>query len=193
MHRGYPIDSYLSQQHPLQQQILLIVANVLGVAARDIVMAPDGCGVPTFAAPLWRFAYAYAFLAAPVSAPAEAKGEFAAELDRLRNTMLGFPQNIAGEGELDTEVTKVTGGKVVAKLGAEGLVCLAVPHAGLGIAIRMIDGSTRGLGLLAVSALEQLGLLEPAINDRLRARLVKPILNANGWTVGKMQTNLRLR
>jgi L-asparaginase II len=188
VHLGYPIHSYLSQDHPLQQEILTIVANALGVDARDIAMVPDGCSVPTFAAPLWRFAQAYALLSAPST---QASGH-SDELTRLRDAMLRFPENIAGEGELDTDLMKLTEGAVLAKLGAEGLICLAVPHAGLGIAIRVLDGSTRGLNLLVVSTLEQLGILDQVTTARLRDRLVEPVKNANGWTVGKMQTNLRL-
>jgi len=188
VHLGYPTDSYLSQDHPLQQEILMIVANALGVDKCDIDMAPDGCSVPTFAAPLRRFAQAYALL----SAPDKQTSGHSDELIQLRDAMLRFPENIAGEGELDTDLMKLTEGTVLAKLGAEGLICLAVPHAGLGIAIRVQDGSTRALNPLAVSTLEQLGVLDEATTARLRDHLIEPVKNANDWTVGEMQTNLRL-
>src|SRR4051794_9113937 len=45
---GYPIDGYLEPEHPLQQQIKKLVAEVCRIAEDDIVVGTDGCSVPTF-------------------------------------------------------------------------------------------------------------------------------------------------
>jgi L-asparaginase II len=87
---------------------------------------------------------------------------------------------------------RLSNGKVVAKLGAEGLLCLAVPEHGLGIAVRICDGSGRGSNILAISVLEQLNLVEPAELEAMKAALIHPVTNANGWTVGEISTNLRI-
>ena len=74
--------------------------------------------------------------------------------------MVAYPVMIGNEGVLDTEIMQATDGRIVAKLGAEGLLCLAVPDRGLGIAIASDDGMPRGLGPAAIAVLEQLELAD---------------------------------
>ena len=57
--------------------------------------------------------------------------------------MTAHPENVAGHGQLVTDLMAISDGRVVAKSGAEGLICLAVPERELGIAIRVIDGTFR--------------------------------------------------
>ena len=42
LHLGYPVDTYLSPEHPLQVQILEIVADAMQVEAASISLAVDG-------------------------------------------------------------------------------------------------------------------------------------------------------
>lgn len=106
--------------------------------------------------------------------------------------MTAYPDNIAGRGELDTELMRLSDGAVVAKIGAEGLLCMAVPERGLGIAMRIADGTYRGLNILAISVLEQLQLVESDVISAMTSALITPISNANGWVVGEFRTNLAL-
>ncbi len=48
--RGWPQTGYRLPDHPLQIELRAILAGALGVD--DPPMAVDGCGVPTYAAPL---------------------------------------------------------------------------------------------------------------------------------------------
>lgn len=193
LHRGYPIETYLEPDHLLQREILSVMAAALRLPEGEIRTAPDGCSVPTFGAPVRSFALAFATLARPDDAPEGAGRRHAAALNRLRTAMTAYPQCIAGPGELDTDIMEVTHGRVVAKLGAEGLLCLAVPDRALGIAISILDGTERARGPVAVAALEQLGLLSSGERDELRKRQVPPVTNFNGWTVGEMRTAFTLR
>jgi L-asparaginase II len=59
---------------------------------------------------------------------------------------------------LDSDIMRLSNGRIVAKLGAEGLLCMAVPERGLGVAIKDGDGNQRGLGPAAIAVLEQLNL-----------------------------------
>ena len=62
---GYPLDTYVERDHPLQRRILEIIATVLGMPEDEVILGTDGCSIPTFAAPIRRFAAAYAILACP--------------------------------------------------------------------------------------------------------------------------------
>jgi L-asparaginase II len=52
---------------------------------------------------------------------------------------------------------RVTGGRLIAKTGAEGLLCIGQAAQGRGMAVKIADGSTRALGALTVRVLEQRG------------------------------------
>lgn len=191
-HLGYPVETYLSADHPLQRQILELVAEAMQRDPASIALAADGCSVPTFGASVADFARAFAALAAPATAPSELIRSHQVTIERLLAVMSRYPDNIAGRGSLDTELMRLSNGTIAAKLGAEGLLCMALPEQGVGIAIRMCDGTYRGLNILAVEVLGQLGLVEPAALLAMEASLIEPIKNANGWVVGQFTTNLAL-
>jgi L-asparaginase II len=186
LHLDYPLESYIEPDHPLQRRIREIVAQVLRLKEDDLVTGTDGCRIPTFAAPVQSFAVAYATLADPRQAPVEAGRELAKPLDRLREAMIAHPVLVGGEETLDSDIMALSEGRLVAKLGAEGLLCLAVPERGLGIAIAADDGSSRALGPAAVAVIEQLELVEPAIVDTLRERHAETVKTFGGETVGEM-------
>jgi L-asparaginase II len=186
LHLDYPLDSYIEPDHPLQRRIREIVAQVLRLSEDDLVTGTDGCRIPTFAAPVQTFAVAYATLADPKRAPAEAGRELANPLNRLREAMIAHPVLIGGEETLDSDIMALSEGRIVAKLGAEGLLCLAVPERGLGIAIAADDGSSRALAPAAVGVIEQLALVDPKIVDTLRERHVETVKTFGGETVGEM-------
>ena len=152
--RGWPREGYRLEGHPLQQDLRTRVAEATG-AAPDLPTAVDGCGVPTFALPLHRMASAFARLAA-----AEIEGS-----DRIAAAMTAKPELVEGQGRTATEVMKELPG-VVAKGGAEGLLCVGYPD-GVGFAFKSEDGATRPLGpaagfLLGISALAEI----PTENSR---------------------------
>jgi L-asparaginase II len=148
--------------------------------------------LPTFAAPVKTFAAAYVALAAPERAPAGAGREHAAALDRLRTAMLAHPENVAGEGHLVTDLMALSNGRIVAKSGAEGLICLAVPERPLGIAIRTLDGAFRAHPAIVMSTLDQLGVLDAATRDAILARHPLALRNHNGRLVGEIRPDFTL-
>jgi L-asparaginase II len=191
-HLGYPLESYIDPDHPLQRRIREIVAQVLRVSEAALVTATDGCRIPTFAAPVQSFAMAYATLANPKQAPAEAGRDLTHPLDRLREAMIAHPALVGGEATLDSDIMALSEGRIVAKLGAEGVLCLAVPERGLGIAIVADDGSSRALAPAAVGVIEQLELVEPKIVDTLRERHIETVKTFGGEAVGEMRPAFHL-
>lgn len=189
---GYTLDDYVARDHPLQRRILEVMATVLGMSEHDIAIDTDGCSIPTFAAPLHRFAWAYALLSVPHDDPQSIPAELASSLDRLRDAMLAHPVLVGNDGVLDTDVMQFSGGRIVAKLGAEGLLCLPVPELGLGIAIATEDGMSRGLGPAAIVTLQQLELADEVMTEALRERHAGSVPNFKGETVGEIRPKLTL-
>ena len=192
LHLDYPLQSYTEPDHPLQRRIREIVARVLRLPEDDLVTGTDGCRIPTFAAPVRSFAVAYATLADPRQAPKGTGSELAKPLERLRQAMTAHPILVGGEETLDSDIMALSEGRIVAKLGAEDLLCLAVPERGLGIAIAAADGSSRALGPAAVAVIEQLELAQPAILDTLRERQVETVKTFAGEVVGAMRPAFQL-
>jgi L-asparaginase II len=191
--QGYPIDDYISVDHPLQRRIRAIVARVLRLKEDELILATDGCRIPTFGAPLRSFAVAYACLGAPDRVPDDAGDELAAPLDRLRKAMTTHPVMVGGECVLDSDIMRLSNGRIVAKLGAEGLLCMAVPERGLGVAIKDGDGNQRGLGPAAIAVLEQLDLADRGTLETLRERHGGKVETFAGEKAGEVRPAFRLQ
>lgn len=193
VHLKEPLATYLNPDHPAQRRILAVMATVLRTPSDAIPLGVDGCGLPTFAAPVRAFAGAFAALASPESVPLDAGGTHAAALNRLRAAMAAHPENVAGTGELVTDLMVLSGGRVVAKSGAEGLICLALPELRLGVAIRVLDGSFRSHAVIVASLLEQLGAVDRETIASLQERHPAILRNHVGRVVGDLRPTFELR
>ncbi len=150
VNRGWPHENYLDPEHPHQQHILQTIARWGWLPAIDIGVGIDGCSAPVFAMPLFNMARMYATL---VSAPD-------AIPRRIVRTFASAPDMIAGEERFDTDLMRVTKGRIIAKIGAEGIQCIGVTgdHR-LGMALKMSDGSHRAAPTVTLAVLLKLGLI----------------------------------
>ena len=108
--RGLSTHDYLDPQHPVQITIRQRLAELGGITFDEIGVGVDGCSAPCFAMPLRAAALAFARLA-----EARESG-----LHRVARVMMDYPEMVAGEGRLDTDLMRAVPGRVVSKGGAEG-------------------------------------------------------------------------
>jgi L-asparaginase II len=144
---GWPVDGYRRPDHPLQRLLLDEIADAVELEPDEVVTGIDGCGVVAFGVPLQRAALAFARLE---------------ELDggrRLVAAMRANPVLVGGEGATDTELMRAHPG-AVAKGGAEGLMCVLAPD-GTGLALKVVDGSSRALRAALAAFGAELGLALP--------------------------------
>ncbi|MEB3351903.1 MAG: asparaginase [Cyanobacteriota bacterium] len=160
----WPLNTYLQIDHPLQQQLLRRVGELLGLPAAELVSARDDCGAPTLQLQLAQMALLYAHLGAGAQA----------DLEQLSRAMLAHPELVAGEGRFDTELMRLSHGQVLSKGGAEGIQCLSRVGEGIGLAIKVDDGAARAKHAVALHLLEQLEWLTPMTSEELRARFMAP-------------------
>jgi len=184
---GWPVRGYATAEHPLQRLIRDTVAELAGVPASTLAIGVDGCGAATFGLPIAGMARAFARLGAARSGgdPRDAA------LARIRSAMIRYPVAVGGEGELSTQLMEIGAGRILAKGGAEGLLCVALPQQRLGITLKAEDGASRGLGPAAVAVLELLDALPetaPADLDELRRPIVR---NYAGDEVGYIEATVR--
>jgi L-asparaginase II len=171
--RGLPKADYINPQHPVQQTILKVFAEMTDLDTAGVVVGIDGCSVPTFSIPLVHAALGFARLADPAGLP---QGR-ADALRHIFKAMSSNPDMIAGPGAFDTLLMQATGGKLVSKGGAEGYQAMAVAAGvlgrgspALGIALKVSDGDLTGRArcVVALELLRQLGVLDDASAQSLR-------------------------
>lgn len=186
-HHGWPARGYEIAGHPVQDRILTVITHVTGLRTEELVLAVDGCTVVCHGLPVSAMARAYAQLA---TAPSEG-------LHRVRDAMLAHPELIAGEGRICTELMRAIPGQVIAKVGAEGIHCAAIPAAGLGIALKVEDGDMRASG---PALIEILRILAPRLPvearlpaGALQSSAVHLLRNTRGVRIGEIRAAGTLR
>jgi L-asparaginase II len=175
-----PIETYTDLDHPLQQAVRKAVADVAGVASKDMAWGVDGCSAPNFAMPLSSLARAYARLATP-----ESDTKYGNSLKLLGEAMTAHPELVSGTGRNDADLMRAGRGDWVTKVGADGVQVVASRSRGQALALKIADGNKAALFAATIEALEQLGWLDAAQRVALQAWRSQPIQNIKGAQVGE--------
>jgi L-asparaginase II len=174
LHEGWETAGYRNPDHPLQRRILEIVAQFCELDKNEILLAGDGCGVPTFGLPLKNLAAGFARLATGEGLP----GDLAEAAGRIRRAMREHPYMVAGTERFDTAV--MGGTHLVCKIGAEAVFCAGSPE-GWGLALKISDGADRALRPAAITVLGHRGVV-------IRGELaVSPVRDLHEETVGELR------
>ncbi len=174
---------YADPAHPVQRAVKAAIEGIAGVALEDRSRAIDGCSVPTWALPLEKLAHGFARFGTGRGLDPH-RAEAAA---RIRAACAANPYLVAGTGRFCTRVMAHFGGRVLVKGGAEGVLCGALPEAGLGIAVKCDDGAARAAEVVMAVLISRLLALDDADRGAL-APLVQPGLrNWNGVEVGVLR------
>ena len=142
----WPLESYLRGDHPLQIEIFRIVSELLEIPSSDINAERDDCGAPTLYLKLLEMSKLYSLLSSSENA----------ELEQISRAITLNPTMISDNNKFDTEIIKASHGKVIGKGGAEGIQCLCKVNEGIGIALKVEDGSKRAKHAVSLHLLKQL-------------------------------------
>ncbi|MCE6952439.1 asparaginase [Cereibacter sphaeroides] len=157
---------YVAPDHPVQLSVRSAFEEVTGETSPGFGI--DGCSAPNFATTVAGLARAMAFFAGA----AGGGGARARAAARLTEAMIAHPDLVAGEGRACTELMRAMRGRAAIKTGAEAVFVAIVPERRLGIALKIVDGSTRASEAAIAALLVRLGLLDqdhPATLKRLDA------------------------
>jgi len=187
-HHGWPTEFYTRLEHPVQQRCLTEVSLFTAVPKEQIGIGVDGCGVACFALPLRNMAFAYAKLGRGEKGDGrDGPGQsvpLPSPFSRVVEAMLHHPELIAGEGRPCTEMMRAHPGRVITKVGAEGVYSALLVAEKLGVALKVEDGHSVASALAMAAVLAELGLRPQP--DSLTAR---PTQNSRGEVVGEMRVN----
>ena len=160
--RNWPLNTYLNRSSPIQQLILSKIAELLAMPGDELIGARDDCGAPTYFMQIDQMASLYAQLASGNNL----------DLERISRAMTYYPRLIAGDGAFDTELMRLTEGELVSKSGAEGIQCVGRIGEGMGLAIKVRDGSKRAKYATAIHLLRQMGWIAPSVAETLSETFV---------------------
>ena len=183
LHLDIPFDDYHQIEHPLQQLSLDILSDLADVDLKQYPIGIDGCGLPAPTMPLQQLGHAMARFANPV----DLSDYRAQAIYRLHEAITNEPIYIAGHGTLVSELNEVTKGAVLAKTGAEGVLIAALPELGLGIALKIADGSARARSVALLAILDHLGALSDDEKNKLQTHHSPTIINSRGINVGEIR------
>ena len=101
--------------------------------------------------------------------------------------MTAAPWFVAGTDQFDTLLMQAAPGVFVAKAGAEGLRCVALPELGLGLAVKFESGRADGIGAVVLAILEALGAFPRGLPGSLQPFAQPAVLNHRRIVVGETQ------
>lgn len=179
-HLGEKWQGYINLDHPVQRRIVTILEDFTELDLSKAPIGIDGCSIPTIAIPLDRSAFAIAKFADPSKLNENRRDV----CHRIQTAIMNEPEMIAGSNRMCTPLNRSAHGKVIAKVGAEGVYLAAVPELGLGISLKAVDGATRAVEIALGAILEDLGVMTDEMRRELE-NFVHPVLkNRNDIEVG---------
>ena len=159
---GFPTDTYLSPEHPLQKLITEVIEEYSG--EKVLFTTADGCGAPLHTV--------------TVEGLARAIGKFTATDTEIVDAMLANAWAVDGHGTADTLLMEAG---FVAKLGAEGVFVIGTRD-GHGVAVKIADGNLRAAPLVAMGLLHKHGLIETALFEELFEKISQKVTGGSKVT-----------
>lgn len=182
---GVDPEGYYKTEHPVQQMMLEVISDCVGMPVDDIIIGVDGCGVPVYGLPLVNMAMAYARFAKPEGYTVAARAD---ALRRVCRAMTAEAYYVAGTDRMDTELMTVTKGRIVAKVGAEGVYGLGIVDEGIGLALKVADGNLRSVGPVVISLLKKFGWITEAEFKQLQHWWRPPLKNSRDEVIGRIES-----
>jgi L-asparaginase II len=187
--RAY-VHGYVQAEHPVMREVSAAIETVTGCRLADAPRGTDGCSIPTFGMALRRLAHGFARFGSGVGL----SESHANASRRLRAAVASKPFFVAGSGRFDTRVMERLHERVFCKVGAEGMYCAALPARGLGVAIKIDDGSNARAAEVAMAALiEAFVNLDDGEAVFMRTLSDVKVANWNGIEVGHLRATPALR
>ena len=179
-------------ENPIQQAILQTVADFTETPREQIPIATDGCAAPNFSLSVRAMAKGFLKLVVP---PESFDEKLRKACQQIVKAMVNYPELIGGTERLDTLLMQAARGRIISKIGAEGVwLCGVLPSEkwknGLGIAMKIEDGDDkRARAVISIEVLRQLGIFE---EKTLKDYSPLPIKNRRGDVVGRVEAGFKI-
>jgi len=186
---GVSTAHYVDRDHAVQQEVRSGIETILHEPLNTDRCGTDGCSIPTWAAPLRQFAAGFARMATGEGLPED----FARGARRIFDAATSHPELVGGTGNLDTEVMRAFGGRLMQKGGAEGVQCGAVRDKGWGYALKVDDGNMAASHAMVATLLLAIADPDAAQEHVLKRFAVQVVRNVRGLDVGLIKATAAMR
>lgn len=138
---GFDTKNYMDYDHPHQIAINEEVKKFFEV--ENFELSTDGCGTPTHGIPVYNMAVGFL--------------NFFLDKDNeiFKKAYQTHPFFVGGDFRQDTEIMRATNGKIIAKVGAEGLCLLYNTELEQSMAVKILDSSMDARAFVIVDALKK--------------------------------------
>jgi L-asparaginase II len=155
LHLKVPIQGYSHFDHPVQQYVNRMIEEVIEIDVEESPKGIDGCQIPVIGIPLANLALGMAKMAQGQNlSPTLAQGA-----KKIVESIQTYPDLIAGTGRFCSTITQESEGKILAKMGADGVFTTILPDLGWGIALKIDDGNLGAAEVALMGILKKHNLL----------------------------------
>lgn len=173
---GWPVETYLTPDHPLQQAIAATFAELTGEPVTTV--AVDGCGAPLLSTSLVGLARAFRTLAVATDGPER----------RVADAIREHPAYVSGTRRDELALLTAIPG-AIGKAGAESCYAVALPD-GRAFALKTDDGAPRVRPVLMAEAMRRSGVLElDGVDADAVRRTGEHVLLGGGKPVGEIRAS----
>ena len=149
------LNNYLDFNHPYQKDIRKHLEYFMECKIQNKQKGIDGCNAPQYAFPLNKIAIAMIKLAKTYSDTLP----FSTEIKLLLNAISKYPHLTGGLEKYDSQLMRITNGRLFAKGGAEGVILFVDKDKKIGGIIKVSDGNSRALPSSANEIFKKLNIL----------------------------------
>ena len=185
-HLGLDPENYWKINHPLQQAVAKTISEVCDYDLSKADWGFDGCSLPNWAIPLQNMALGFSRLASGNTLSAQRK----AAAEKIIAAVRANPFMVAGSNRFCTILMQAVP-RAFVKVGAEGMYCACIPHAGIGIAIKCDDGNRRASEPAMAAVLANLDVWTPEEHDKLKALSKKKDTNRRNIETGEIRATIQ--
>lgn len=170
---GWDTATYLDIEHPLQKLVWDRIGTYCEYGHGEV--SKDGCGAPIWAMPLENMCRG--FLNCFENYP------------QIKEAMASNPYFMGGHGRIDSEITASSKGKLIAKVGAEGLCMVYNSDESQVVLIKILDSNEQARAFALIHAMLELGWLSQrdVFSTELQKFYDKDIKTQTGDIVGEIR------
>ena len=182
-YRNHSLENYEEVDHPVQKEIMSMISEFSGEAVNSSRMGIDGCGAPIYLLPIKKIALSYARLSI---FSRDTNSLLHKSCKTIWNAMTGYPEMVAGHDRFCTHLMKVTNDRIVAKIGSEGVYCLALKDGNIGVCIKIADGNERATAPAIMQLLKELDFISKQEFMKLEQWHAPLLKNNSGHPIGRI-------
>lgn len=181
-HLGYNVFGYANRTHPVQKLAEETLSNLSCYDLEHQHDGIDGCGIPVVSLPLFNLALSMANFATPSNLSDNRRTAATCVIRAMR----AYPALVGGGQKLCSRLIQHCPNLIV-KDGNEGVYTAALLDKGVGIALKIDDGSLKAADVVITNLLFKLGAIPENVAEIFRYDLAPEIRNFTKTLTGQLK------